>query len=206
MSRNWAREDIAEVNRLSAVSPEAMKWTALMAILSIQQSWGTVPAAMADVKHEGLKSRFLWGFKAASFNFLNNPYNMEYLYAETMRYENIPVDVDLLDLWTTVPGLGLAKAGFVAQLTRGVIGCVDGHNAKQYDVHPGQLTFPKGRMTIRAQNHKLEAYVNLTRWIGGSEYMWKQWCVLMAAKYPETYGSPEEVSRQHVTLIEEATR
>ena len=108
----------------------------------------------------------------------------------------------MLDLWTTVPGLGLAKAGFVVQLTRGLIGCVDGHNAEAYDVRNNQLTFPKGRMTLKAQRHKLESYVRLTTAIGGSEFMWKEWCILVAAKYPDKFDTAAAVSRQHVTIME----
>ena len=198
MTIAWTREDIKQCNELACVSPEAMRVAALMAELSIQQSWSLVPAAMLDVSLEGDKSKYLWGFKADTYAYLHDTLNMRFLYANTITMSD---PVELLDLWTTVPGLGLAKAGFVVQLTRGMVGCVDGHNAAAYDVKLNQLTFPKGRITLKAQQHKLKAYVNLTKAIGGSEFMWQQWCVLMAGKYPEQYASAKAVSNQHVQTL-----
>jgi hypothetical protein len=195
----WANEDIKSVNNIAAQSPKAMRGAAMMAVMSIQQSWGTVPQAMNDLKDNGMNSRFLWGFKADTYKYLLNKFHMDNLYATTLTTRD---PVELLDLWTTVPGLGLAKAGFVVQLTRGMVGCVDRHNADAYDVPPSQLVFPKGRMTVKAQRHKLEAYVHLTDTIGGSRYMWEQWCIMIAAKYPDTYESARAVSTQHVTIME----
>ena len=194
----WANEDIAAVNKIATLTPESMRNAAMMAVMSIQQAWSIVPDAMLDLKDKGKHSRFLWGFKADTYAHLSDPVTMEHLYTTTMTTRD---PVELLDLWTTVPGLGLAKAGFVVQLTRGKVGCVDRHNAEAYDVLPNQLTFPKGRMTVRAQRHKLEAYVHLTDTIGGSRYMWEQWCVMVAAKYPNSYDSALAVSKQHVDIM-----
>jgi hypothetical protein len=195
----WASKHINKCNRLAQSSPEAMRNAAMMAVLSIQQAWGGVPAAMLDMKAEGSTSRYLWGFKADTYEYLMSPNNIDHLYTTTLTTRD---PVELLDLWTTVPGLGLAKAGFVVQLTTGRVGCVDRHNAFAYDVAPNQLTFPKGRMTVKAQRHKLEAYVHLTDTIGGSEFMWEQWCIMIAAKYPNLYDSAQAVSKQHVTILE----
>lgn len=202
MSMKWTTDDIKACNTIAQASVDGMRSAALMAVLSIQQSWHTVPEAMVDVTENGSSSRFLWGFKRDTYLHLIQGRNMDHLYAQTI-VETDPVR--LLDLWTTVPGLGLAKAGFVCQLTRGIIGCVDGHNAAAYDVPPSALVFPKGRMTTKAQAIKLRNYVTLCADIGGSEYMWQQWCVLMAAKYPETYHSAKAVSEQHVNIMEAAT-
>ena len=197
----WTRMDIKQCNSLSATSPKAMRYTALMAVLSIQQSWHTVPAAMDDVVAKGSRSRFLWGFKRNTYEYLDDPVTMDHLYSATLTEQD---PVKLLDLWTTVPGIGLAKAGFVVQLTRGMVGCVDGHNAEAYDVAPSALVFPKGRMTVSAQQNKLESYVRLCENIGGSEFMWQQWCELMAGRWPTEYRNAEAVSRQHVTILEGA--
>ena len=194
----WASKHIKAVNTIAASSPADMRNAAMMAVLSIQQAWGGVPSAMLDLKDKGRDSKYLWGFKRDTYEYLRDENNMEHLYVTTLT-ERDPVA--LLDLWTTVPGLGLAKAGFVVQLTTGKVGCVDRHNALAYDVQPNQLTFPKGRMTVKAQRHKLEAYVHLTDTIGGSEFMWEQWCIMIAGKYPNTYRSAEAVSKQHVEIM-----
>jgi hypothetical protein len=196
----WANEDINKCNRLAQASPEGMRSAAMMAVMSIQQSWNLVPAAMEDVKDRGARSRFLWGFKQDTYQYLyRKPKRLEHLFVTTMTTRD---PVELLDLWTTVPGLGLAKAGFVVQLIKGKVGCIDRHNALAYDVSANALSFPKGRMTVKAQRHKLEAYVHLTDTIGGSRYLWEQWCIMVAAKYPHQFTSPQAVSSQHVNILE----
>jgi hypothetical protein len=197
--RPWTHAHIEQCNLMAVSDPAAMRTAALLAVMSIQQAWHIVPVAMADLVKHGRNSRFLWGFKRDTYDYLIDESNMDHLYGATMMTDN---PVDLLDLWSTVPGLGLAKAGFVVQLTRGMVGCVDRHNADAYDVPPSQLVFPKGRMTMDAQRHKLEQYVHLTNSIGGSAFMWEQWCIMIAAKYPRSFESAQHVSRQHVDLME----
>jgi hypothetical protein len=196
--RQWSRDHIDQCNTLTQDNPVAMRNAAMMAVLSIQQNWDTVPHAAVDVAEKGIDSRYIWGFKYDTYEYLHDDDNMENLFTRTLTEDD---PVKLLDLWTTVPGLGLAKAGFVVQLTRGMIGCVDSHNAKLYDVHPSALVFPKGRMTLDAAHNKLQAYVNLTTAVGGSQFMWEQWCILMAEKYPSQFSNAKSVSQTHVNII-----
>ncbi len=198
MSR-WAAKDITECNKLAQAEPEGVRRACLVALLSVQQSWSHVPVALSDVIHNGGKSQYLWGWKRTAYKFLDKGANLDYLYSGMMTASN---EFELLDLFTTVPGLGLAKAGFVCQLTRGWVGCIDSHNARRYDVAAAQLRYPKG-LTIKTQAIKLQGYLDLCEKIGGSEYLWREWCYLMAGRYPQKYARPEDVSTQHVQVMEQ---
>jgi hypothetical protein len=190
--------DIAKCNKSAQQGPGGVRRAALIAILSIRKAWITVPEQLNDVLYHGVDSKYLNGWKRQAFKFLWDGDNIDYLYTGTMSATD---EQELLDLWLTVPGLGLAKAGFVCQLTRGWVGCVDSHNAKRYGVPANQLRYNK-KLSARALVRKQEEYIALTHAIGGSEYMWKEWCYLMWGKYPDRYAMPEHVSQQHVDLME----
>ena len=195
---SWANNHINECNKIAQRSPRGVRRAALIAILSIRKAWRTVPDQLNDVLLNGVNSKYLSGWKRQAFKFLWDDDNIDYLYAGTMTAEE---RIDLLDLWMTVPGLGLAKAGFVCQLTRGTIGCLDSHNVKRYGVDERALKFNKN-LSAKARMLKQEAYIHLTDKIGGSHYLWAEWCYLMAGKYPTVYDQPQAVSRQHVDLMQ----
>jgi hypothetical protein len=176
-------------------SPQHMINAGLMALLSARQQWSGIGSQMADVADNGVRSKYLFGYKRAGYKYLLK--HADALYTETMTLEQ---DIDLLDLWSTVPGLGLAKAGFVVQLVRGRIGCIDSHNAKLYDVGPGQLRLDP-RLTVKGRNLKLEQYIDLCEALGGSTSLWKQWCILMAAKYPQHFKDARAVSAVHLSFL-----
>lgn len=169
--------------------------TALMVILSIQQSWDTVGEQLQNVREFGGMSKYLWGFKKDAWKYLRN--NRHELYAESMTRNS---DLDLLDLWTTVPGMGMAKAGFMLQLMFGRVGCIDSHNARMYDVGISQLRLDPN-LTLRTRTIKLQGYIQLCELIGGSEYLWRQWCVNMADRYPNKYDDQYDVSAKHIEYL-----
>ena len=172
------RQDMIECQKVAQRGPEGVRRAALIAVLSAQQQWSRVPIQLADVERNGLKSAALYGSKRAAFKFLENEANLDYLYAGTMT-ENDPVD--LLDLWLSVPSLGLVKGGFVVQLTRGKVGCIDTHNAKRYDVNKNQLRLDKSA-SPGVNLRKVKEYVRLCEDLGGADFLWQEWCYLMAGK------------------------
>jgi hypothetical protein len=192
------RQDMVECQKAAQVGPLGVRRAALIAVLSAQQQWSRIPGQLHDVELNGLKSSALYGSKRAAFKFLEVEANLDYLYAGTMT-ENDPVD--LLDLWLSVPSLGLVKGGFVVQLTRGKVGCIDTHNAKRYDVSRNQLRLDKAA-SPGVNMRKVQEYVRLCEDLGGADHLWIEWCYLMAAKYPNQYLSAEDVSGQHVEMMQ----
>lgn len=189
--------DIAQCNKAAQASPQGVRRAALIAVLSAHQPWSRVPGQLMDVERHGLRSPALYGSKRAAYRWLEDERNLDALYVATMT-EHDPVF--LLDAWLAVPALGLVKGGFGVQLSRGLVGCIDTHNAKRYDVARKQLRIDKASSPA-VNMRKVHDYVRLCHDLGGSEHLWKQWCYLMAGKYPQQYTSPQQVSHQHIDLM-----
>lgn len=169
--------------------------TALMVVLSIQQSWNQVGKLLQDVRSRGRASPYLWGFKKDTYNYLRE--HKRELYAETMSLQS---RVDRLDLWASVPGFGLVKGGFMVQLMHGDIGCIDSHNMKLYDIGRAQLRLDP-HLTTKTRRIKLENYINTCDMIGGAEFLWRRWCVHMADEYPKQYDDQYDVSARHIEYL-----
>jgi len=186
---------IKSCNDYARYNSDQMVDTALMVVLSIQQSWDQVGHMLKDVREHGHTSQYLWGFKRDTYLYLKE--NKHELYSESISRHN---DLDLLDLWSTVPGFGMVKAGFMCQLMFNRIGCIDSHNARMYDVAASQLRLDPN-LTLRTREIKLRGYIDLCERIGGSEYLWRQWCVNLADRNPDKYDDQYDVSARHIDYL-----
>jgi len=104
----------------------------------------------------------------------------------------------LVATFATVPGIGLVKAGFLAQLGFGVSGCIDTHNLQRFGMDYGDVRFNKGAKwsTWVARAHH---YNSVTDALGGPELLWNEWCEYVSRF--QGYGTPEEVSAMHLQVI-----
>ena len=191
-------DHMEEIHKYAQQSPRNMINCALLALLSIRQHWDRIGTQMADVAEHGADSKYLFGFKRTGYKYLLK--HAEALYTETMHMIRYGDSVLLLDLWATVPGLGLAKAGFVVQLVCGQVGCIDSHNARFYGVAPAQLRLDPN-LTTATRARKLNEYVKLCGSLGGSVRLWHRWCIMMRARYPKKFVSIEAVSAAHLTYL-----
>ena len=186
---------IESVNKYAQRSPDQLFNVAVMVLLSIRQQWSTIGEQMRDVEKHGEDSKYLFGFKKTGYRYLKR--NIDWLYTVTTTATS---DYELLDAWSTVPGLGLVKAGFVLQLARGVGGCIDLHNMKEYGIPAAQLRYDKG-LSVKARAIKLRGDLTLCEELGGSLHLWTQWCVIIAGKQGQHFSSPQAVSRSHLQYL-----
>lgn len=184
-------------------NPDRMVDVISMVLLSIRQPWHAVGDQLADVRRNKAESRYLFGFKRAGYL-----YTVEHkarLYGRLRDFRAGRCDVvDLMRELMKVPGLGLAKAGFVVQLTAGAVGCMDAHNLKRFGIPASFLVIPKRVRTadqIAVTDERITAYVALCETHGGCAELWDSWCDLLAAKNPKRYASGAEVSRLHITFL-----
>lgn len=128
------------------------------------------------------------------------------IYAECMRRKD-ETEESLLAYLVSLPHLGLAKAGFVAQLAFGVIGCIDTRNIQLYGFDKRAFRLDKNakEMTIVS---KCMDYMSACASCGTSEQLWNVWCEdLVVATFPRStkrcnpWGTADEVSALHVTLV-----
>ena len=183
------------INEYAQRSPENMKAMIACVSLSIRQQWHTIGVQMADWRENGRHSKYIFGNKRATFEYLDE--HIEELYQDAVACAQNPAALMLV--FMRIPGIGMVKAGFCCQLWNGSVGCIDSHNANNYDFPPGLLKTPKGLKpaTLRA---KVDQYIH---WCGlrRSEFLWNRWCQIIAAKYPKRWADYSHVSAAHVEFI-----
>jgi len=109
----------------------------IMVVLSIQQPWKNVGSQMADVKLNGRASKFLWGNKGKTYEYVMK--RKDFIFNQFLAVVNSnKSDTDkaysLMNIFLRIDGLGMVKAGFVCQLSAGLVGCIDLHNIRLYGI------------------------------------------------------------------------
>lgn len=172
------------------------------AALSVRQQFIRVPAMMDDVRKNGAGSHHLWGWKGDTYAYVHTAPIATELWRDVRKAARTGATADALKALVQVPGLGLAKSGFVAQMLGFNVACFDSRNMKflgmdkrkwRYDADysPGILAW------------KIEEYIDLSRKLGGAEYFWDRWCTSVAE---DNFETPERVSRMHLAAVQEGIR
>jgi hypothetical protein len=97
----------------------------------------------------------------------------------------------------SLPGFGMAKAGFATQMLCGDLGCLDVHNLKRFGLYQEQFSM-KGHW-VRVEKRIL-LYKSICRGLG-SGYLWDSWCEHIAMLYPKVYTNADHVSKLHLKGI-----
>lgn len=174
----------------------------LMVALSIQQNWSTVGYQMQDVKTVGGVSRFLWGNKKKTYNYLQT--RKDFMYGQFMAVVNSKKSesdkaATLMQIFLRVPGLGLAKAGFVCQLAAGLVGCIDTHNIRMYGIDEKHLKLSNTLKSQELKKSKINQYVNICHSIG-TEQLWNNWCNFLGDR-DKSWNNGFEVSEAHYNYL-----
>ena len=154
----------ALINEYAQQSPENLQDMVMMVVLSIQQPWYKVGEQMIDYRKLGSDSRFVWGNKLNTYKWLRS--NVKLLYDDAMQaiadHQGRELDLQLMDIFLRVDGLGLAKAGFCCQLFAGRVGCIDVHNLRRLSIPESVLSFSK-KVQPATRHKKIAAYVDACR-------------------------------------------
>lgn len=183
-----------KINEHCQVSADNTADMVMMVVLSIQQPWHAVGDQMRDYKALGAASRFVWGNKRKTFDWLQD--NKEALYRDAMDASN---DVELMQAFLQVPGLGLAKAGFCCQLFAGRVGCIDVHNLRRLNIASSVLSLDK-KAQPSTQKRKIEVYISACK-SRRTSWLWDSWCNLIAKKDPKRWANGEHVSAVHYEYL-----
>tara|TARA_R110000803_G_C11842297_1_gene304758 strand:- start:56 stop:676 length:621 start_codon:yes stop_codon:yes gene_type:complete len=197
--------DAVNCQQYSQQSPDNLTDMVLMVVLSIQQNWLSVGDQMLDVRKCGADSKFLWGNKIKTYEYLRD--NSCQLYADAMAViDSDQSDRDkarsLMEVFLRVTGLGIPKAGFVCQLMAGLVGCMDVHNIRMYGLDIKSLSLAKNPKTskgIDANNKKVVAYIDMCHDIG-TEKLWNNWCNFLATK-SKKWRDGSHVSAVHYSYL-----
>ena len=177
----------------------------LMAVLSIKQPWLSIGNQLKDVRTNRLEAKALWGFKKATYIYLES--NKHKMYAQMMAVINsnktdASKAMSLMNIFLRVNGLGMAKAGFMCQLTAGLVGCMDSHNLKMYNLDAKDFALAKNPKTIKSLDtnvKKIRNYVQICNEYG-TENLWNSWCSFLATKSTKWRDS-NHVSEVHYTYL-----
>jgi hypothetical protein len=197
---SYFQTDCLEVASAARHSDKVFVDTATMVLLSIQQPWQGVPAQFAHVRAHGRDSVYLFGAKRAGFDYVVE-------HAQALRIDaQIAHDTKNLDAllmkYLAIPGLGLVKASFLAQLTIADGACIDLHNARRLGLTPNDLKLPK-TLKDASRLAKISAYNATWRAHGDSEYWWNSWCDnMVGTSYNKRLASGAQVSAIHRLPIE----
>lgn len=182
----------------------------LMVVLSIQQNWLGVGDQLADVRKNKADSKFLWGNKGKTYKYLQT--HKHKMYSQVMAVINSKKNdtekaQSLMKIFLRVDGLGVPKAGFACQLTVGLVGCMDVHNIKMYNLDPKAFSLSQNPKTIKgleANAKKILAYIELCHEYG-TENLWNSWCSFLATKSPK-WQDGNHVSEVHYTYLTGETK
>lgn len=195
------KQDQARIERWCK-NPDKFLEVGTMVLLSIRMQWVGVGNQMADVRKNGAKSKCLWGWKRDGYRYLRD--NRKQLYAHVRKYRAGKTYLDdLIREFLKVPGLGLPKAGFLAQLLVGDAGCLDMHNIERFDLDANVWKVRKLKNLddmVREIDDKIAMYLSLCKLCGGSEKLWDDWCEYLNEKVG-TFHNADDVSRRHYIYL-----
>ena len=193
------------VQDYARLSSDNLSDVILMVVLSIQQPWYGVGDQLKDVKRWGIGSKFIWGNKIKTYNFLMS--RKDFIYSQYLAVLNSSKSDDdkalsLMNVFLQIDGLGLAKAGFVCQLTAGLVGCIDVHNIRMYNIPKKDLAFSKSIKSKTLRDKKISNYISVCHTIG-TENLWDTWCCSLATK-TKRFEDGFHVSKVHYDFLQSA--
>jgi hypothetical protein len=189
-------DDILACNQYVQACADNLRRALFFVLATIQQQLETVPVIVSDFDSLGAASRFAFGSKAKGIDYINA--NIATLYADAMAAKSDPVE--LLNVFLRVPGLGLVKGGFAAQIFANSVGCIDTHNITLYGIPLSALRYDN-KLLDKTKAAKRARYVGLCDGLGGSASLWSRWCDYLAELRPNNWIDGAEVSRFHVEVI-----
>ena len=190
---DWARE-----------RPEHLREVLRFATLSARVPLFNMAADLEQAHRGGQEAMgVLYGIKHAAWIAAEN--NEAAIHAQCLdiwEHSSRP-DFELVLYLTQQVGLGLAKAGFVAQLAFGVSGCLDTHNLRRYGIGRNTFAHIKRRKTLAGRRAMVERYCTVIDWCGGTSALWDSWCYYVASdsQMKRAYRDAEHVSELHCIAL-----
>ena len=199
------QEHAIAVQQYAQQSSSNLSDVTLMGVLSIRQPWLNIGNQMIDVRTNKLNAKSLWGFKKDTYIYLES--NKHKMYAQMMAVINsnktdASKAMSLMNIFLRVNGLGMAKAGFMCQLTAGLVGCMDSHNLKMYNLDAKDFVLAKNPKTIKsldANVKKIRNYIQICNEYG-TENLWNSWCSFLATKSTK-WRDANHVSEVHYSYL-----
>lgn len=166
--------------------------------------WAAAASTRAILADDGDRNsqafrRVIWGHKLDGLEYLGSAHGKAvFAVANWHAYRSDAAGV--LDALTRVPGLGLAKAGFLAQMVYGLAGCLDTHNLRRFGLSANLCTL-RGNLKPPTRARRINAYLEAVEQCGGTENLWDDWCEHLAERNPSRYTHAYDVSELHPAAL-----
>ena len=179
-------------------SPEGLARAALFTLASIRQPFAR---AVSQVRRDAPNASRLARIRLAARQFQGSAAK----HLDTLGRIS-DADSALYYLAGKVPGLALAKGGFLVQMLYGGVGCLDSVNAGLYGIP--EATTAHYSQFKRAGRHEqgrmLRRYVSHCQRLGGAQLLWDKWCASIAGDagaQRKQWRDAEHVSAAHVAAV-----
>lgn len=187
-------QDVPVINAAMRESRIAFKRGIMFAVLSARQPFNKLPAQFKDLSENGLEARCLFSWKRGAYEVITA--NTTRLWRAVTSATN---PVEAITVLTTVPGLGIVKSAFVAQMLGHDTACLDTRNTAREGLNPRRYETrgeKSGRKTGPAFRRLIELYCRETQ--GRARELWNTWCDEVGPDYSMT---GDEASALHRKLI-----
>ena len=193
--------------------PKVIKFVSL----TILQPFYSMGNQIDSINDKGKLSPYVWGNKLKTFEWLADcPTHLNSIF----RNLDSLTDAEAIATISQIPGIGLAKGGFVLQLVKNNRGgCLDRHNLSSIytikdilrDININKDNISKDNNNIFKDNISINIntiikskpleYSVLCNHIG-SQTLWDNWCSFVDQKYPTHFGPNGSSSEYHLSCLE----
>ena len=168
----------------------------MFAVCSIRQPTINVPDQLGILFDNDEGENPLFGHKFDAWAYITDDAKASALWRDLLACDRVrrAGAIEAITHLLRVPGLGIVKAAFVAQLMGFNVVCLDARNITREKRNP--RAFRTDGKTPEALRPKVIAYVQET-W-GKAAFYWDAWCKDVAQAYGRT---PEEISELHLAIV-----
>ena len=189
-------------NSFAQTSPEHLYRTIVFCFLTIREVTTKLDGITKDYRKYGNKIPS-FNMKMRSIGCAYARKNKKQLYAEFMRILNSSLSDQekefwLIDLFSEIPYLNCAKAGFVTTLSTPYGGCFDSHHLKKFNVDKDAISINKKNKSMQAKANIIQYYQLMIKSNGGTPELWDVWNDDCAERFPNYFKSGAEVSARHI--------
>jgi hypothetical protein len=196
-----------EIARFARANPGNLAKVYQFVTVSARIRFHDVPGTMRSI--ENGNTTLLWAWKREAWEHARD--NAETIYRQCEEIADLSANRRergelLVSYLATLPGLNLAKGGFMAQLAYGCGGCLDTVNIRRLGLTKS-LRNGNSRYRIKAQRTPGQR-LRLARWyvatcesLGGPGRLWDDWCDVIAETYPEYFPSGHTASAWHLSCL-----
>lgn len=159
--------DMPKMRQHALASPDGLADVVGFVLCTIQQPLQSVANQMRDLRANGAASKYLFGSKRDGY-----AYALEHkhvLHAAIVKACQVNDTIGAVDVLSNIPGLGIVKASFVAQICGLEASCLDTHNLRRLGL--GEAAFKLAK-TVKHETKlgKIKHYLELCLQTGGARH------------------------------------